>query len=202
MCKTTKIGTLKNFFRALGLSLISWSVGNFCWSYYNIVVQADMPYPSVADIFYLLFPVFIGWGFWHLFDLFKFRPSRNNMRISLIIVSIAYFAVFIILSKPAFEDDVSVVATMLNFIYPLTDAFLIALGIITITAVNKASRGIIFITAGLLSQACGDLIFTYQQANNLYWNGNIADLFYLLSAAFIITGIYRIYAELVNPASR
>ena len=189
---------LRSVFLLFSLSLFSYSIGSFIWSYYNLISKADIPFPSLADIFYLLYPVCIGAGFWYILDILKFKPSKTNIKISLVIVAIIFFVVFFIFNKPTINSSQPVLGTMLNFLYPLSDSFLISLGIIALTTVRKIGYGMSSIVTALFFMAAGDIIFTYRQTNNLYWNGDISDLLFLVSAFLLSIGMYRLYIRSQN----
>ena len=189
---------LKNIFMLFGLSLFSYSLGNFIWAYYNIISRTEIPFPSLADLFYILYPIFIGAGFWYILDLFNFKPSKTNIKLSLIIVLLVFFIVFFIFNKPTIDNSQPVLTTLLNFFYPLSDSFLIALGIISFTAVGQISYGMFSIITALFFMAAGDITFSYRQTNKIYWNGDISDLLFLISVIFMITGIYRLYIKTNN----
>ena len=196
--RKTDNSTLKSIFLLFGLSLFSYSIGSFIWSYYNIVSKTEIPFPSLADVFYLLYPVFIGAGFWYILDLFNFKPSKTNIKLSLVIVLLVFFVVFFIFNKQTLDTDQPLIATLLNLLYPLSDSFLIALGIIAFTAVGQISYGMFSTITALFFMVAGDITFTYRQTNGIYWNGDISDLFFLISAVFIVIGVYRLYLKTKN----
>ena len=42
----------------LGAGLAAWSIGEWIWSYYEVIAGSEVPFPSLADAGFLLFPVF------------------------------------------------------------------------------------------------------------------------------------------------
>src|SRR3990172_306561 len=51
-------------FYALGL--MSYAVGLFIWTFYNLVLQVEIPYPGVSDIFFVLFQPLAALAFFYL----------------------------------------------------------------------------------------------------------------------------------------
>ena len=50
-------------FVSVGGGLISYGIAQFVWVFYNVFSNVEVPYPSVADIFYLLFYTLTFLGF-------------------------------------------------------------------------------------------------------------------------------------------
>ena len=38
----------------LGVAFVSWGVGLFTWTYYNLFMNIEIPYPSLADVAFIL----------------------------------------------------------------------------------------------------------------------------------------------------
>src|SRR4051812_37511403 len=51
-------GRLRISWSLFAVALASWATGQLVWSYFEVVVQRDAPFPSFADLGYLLFPLF------------------------------------------------------------------------------------------------------------------------------------------------
>ena len=62
-------------FRFIFLALICWLIGELIYVYYQSVVGIALPYPSIADIFYLSATVFLSF---HLFSIL--RVKRNIIK--------------------------------------------------------------------------------------------------------------------------
>ena len=46
----------------IGLGLLTWSIGMWIWTYYNLFLVVEIPYPSYSDFFYLLAYPLLGIG--------------------------------------------------------------------------------------------------------------------------------------------
>jgi hypothetical protein len=60
-------------FKLLFVGLTLWFLGEFTYSYYQIVLDIDVPYPSLGEIFYLL-----GYGFLILFTYRTFNTINRD----------------------------------------------------------------------------------------------------------------------------
>lgn len=190
--KRTQSPSLKNALLSFSIGLLSYAAAGLVWSYYNIYLRSPIPYPSIADAFYLAYPLCIGVGFWYLLDYLNVQPTKTNIKLSLIIVFLVYLCVFFIFMKPEIGDDVSFLARILGYAYPLSDAFLLTLAILAFTSVGTIGFGMGSLTASITALAVGDMLFTYRQGAGIYWNGDVSDLFFLVSAFFMMVGIHRI----------
>jgi hypothetical protein len=175
--------------------MIAWSFGGFTWGFYNLILQTENPYPSIADVFFILYAVFIGIAFWFVLEMHNFKPSRTNMKLSIIIIMLVYFLVFFISFNSSFSTNTPIIASILNFLYPISDSLLLSIAIIAFSSVSKFGYGLASISLSIFLQAVGDLLFSYRQINEIYWNGDISDLFFLMSTIFMMIGLYRFFIK-------
>ncbi|MDO9380408.1 MAG: GGDEF domain-containing protein [Nocardioidaceae bacterium] len=56
------VGERRRGWTFVALGAASWSLGQLAWTVYESVLRRPVPFPSIADIGYLLFPVLAGWG--------------------------------------------------------------------------------------------------------------------------------------------
>jgi hypothetical protein len=199
--KTPKEKALHNVFYFFGLTLISWGIAGFIWSFYNLILHIDSPYPSIADFFYLACTFFASIGLWFVFDHFNFSPKRNDIYLSLLIVIFVYWLVFFILLRPDYSDQLPFITIVFNYLYPLTDAFLLSIGVIILITVGKLGFGLGSLTSFLFLQSIGDIIFSWRQTKGNYWNGDISDLLYLLSGVFLVLAMIKMNNKYKNNLS-
>lgn len=190
---TKQKATMRSFLAFYGAALISWATASFIWSYYNFFLHTEVPYPSFADIFYILFSLLIGWSFWHYFDIFHARITKESLRDSILIIVGIYFLIFFVLYQPKYELDTPLLETVMNYLYPLLDATILSLAFVTLRLEKKEEiTNTIYIVLAILSQVVGDILFSFRTANRTYWNGDISDLFFLLTAIFSFIGILKV----------
>ncbi|MFY0406739.1 diguanylate cyclase domain-containing protein [Solicola sp. PLA-1-18] len=56
------IGERRRGWAFLAAGTATWGVGQVVWTVYESVLRQPVPFPSAADVGYLLFPVVAGWG--------------------------------------------------------------------------------------------------------------------------------------------
>lgn len=191
--------SMKTFLSIFGVGLISWAVASFIWGYYNIIVHMDIPYPSFADYFFILYSLLMGASFWFYFDIFKTKITKESLRDSLLIVSAIYFLIFFVLYKPSYEISMSFIEVVFNYLYPLLDATILSLAVIALRVEEyKNTTSTLTLVIAVLSQVIGDIIFSFRASSNSYWNGDISDLFFLISAIFYFISILRIHKDFIH----
>lgn len=190
---------MKNFLSIYGIGLISWGMASFIWGYYNLVVHMEIPYPSFADYFFILYSFLMGASFWFYFDIFKAKINRASLRDSFFIVSTIYFFIFFVLYKPSYEITAPWLEIVFNYLYPLLDATILSLAVIALRIEeNKNVSSTLTLVVAVLSQVIGDIVFSFRMNNNSYWNGDISDLFFLISAIFYFISILRINKDFIH----
>ena len=60
-------------FRFIFLALICWLIGELIYVYYQSVLGIALPYPSIADIFYLSATVFLSF---HLYSILRLKRNK------------------------------------------------------------------------------------------------------------------------------
>lgn len=185
--------SMYSFLLLYGGAFISWAMASFIWAYFNFILHTDVPYPSIADIFYILFTVLLGWSLWFYFDIFHAKITRNSIRDSFFIIIGVYFVIFFVLYQPKYELGTPLLEVILNYLYPLLDATVLSLAFVTLRLeIKEEVPNTLFIVIAILSQVAGDILFSFRVSNRTYWNGDISDLFFLLTAIFSFIGIMKV----------
>src|SRR5690242_16347362 len=55
-------GRERLFWRLIGAFALSWGIGQTCWTWYEVVQGREVPFPSLADVGYLLAVPFAAAG--------------------------------------------------------------------------------------------------------------------------------------------
>jgi len=156
------------FFLYLALGTGSYLIAEAIWLYYENILQVEVPFPGVSDIFYVLQSVFFLVAFVHLIH----RHVTKNRLLSFIFdiaivmtVAVTYSWYFLI--RPLFDTPfASNAEVMLAFAYPLCDIVLLFCMISIYYLFEKKEwyerrRLFQFLFAGLLLQVGADTLFVY-----------------------------------------
>jgi hypothetical protein len=122
-------------FKLLFVGLTLWFLGESTYSYYQIALNMDAPYPGVGEIFY-----FSGFG---PLILFTYRSFKTINRDGIIKRKVIAFVVTLAFVAPVtstilvFSQEVDFqsqwIDIVLNTIYTYSDAFLLSLSILILT---------------------------------------------------------------------
>lgn len=181
----------------LGFGLVSFDVGLIIWVYYNLVLNVSIPFPSFADVAFMVFYPLITIGCVYLLAIYKTLISKNLLRDSLIIVILSFIIIFGLFSRPDLSSNLSLLERFINIYYPMGDVVTLSLALIALRiGGGKIHPSLYILVVGLLVQTSADLLFTFRTAKSIYWNGDIADLLYTISGFLISIGLFEIINSL------
>lgn len=190
-----EISSKKRFFFYMTLSLFFSGLAMSIWSYYNIILHIASPYPSIADLFFILYTGCLGIGFWHYFDLLKIDLKKRNLIEAILIIFVVCIFMFFIIDQPQYSRAMSVTEIMFNYLYPLSDAVTLGVALVIIRNTGIKHSGIVLLFLSVMFLIVGDLLFSIRTYNQTYWNGDYADLFFLFSATLQTLGIIYAYFD-------
>lgn len=170
-------GRLRAAWTALSLGLTAWTIGEVIWSHDELVL-GEIPFPSVADAFFLLFPVGAGAA------LLLFRNRRgegSDIRVLLdgLVVAGSLFVMswILVLSRIYEAGAASTFEFVLLVAYPLSDLVLLTMAAIVLISAPAGQRvPITLITLGLACMAIADSAYAYLSVQDEYFSGHPTDI--------------------------
>ncbi|TMD37791.1 MAG: PAS domain S-box protein [Chloroflexi bacterium] len=164
-------GRLRMAWILLAASAASWTIGEVIWSWYEVFQGVSVPFPSAADIGYLLgIPLAIAGVL-----SFPSSPSRIATRGeavlagAIVALSLLFVAWALGLRSVYDQSQQPVPATMIGLAYPVGDIVIITVLIIALRRTSPAQVGrMLLLIGGLASNAVADSAFTYLTANGTY----------------------------------
>jgi hypothetical protein len=189
----------------LSLGLVTWGLGQMVWSYYVIFEHAEVPYPSFADLGYV-----ISWPLWSIgmINLSKATGARFGLRrnwakvltvvLPLVILALTYYLLIIVARDGALfpEIDTSLVfiKTVLDVGYPLGDVVILTLALLVfgLSAGYLGGRykfAIYALLAGFVVNYFTDFSFSYSTNAETYYNGHWVDLMFPTAMALLAFGV-------------
>lgn len=175
-----------------GIAGLLYGIGLVIWAYFNLYLKVAIPYPSYADIFFVLFYPVMGLG---LFAVLGEFITISNRKVIFETMLLAIVTVFLInlLNRPDLSENLPILTKLLNVAYPLFDVLLISLTYISIRiSSRKIEPSLMMLISALTFQATGDLFFSFRSATNIYWNGDISDFFLMMSGITLAFAVVNI----------
>lgn len=174
------------FWLLLVFAFIFNLAGEAIYNYLEIVSH-ETPFPSIADPFYLAFYPLI------LIAMFLFPTGKHSKErkyivfLEMMVVLLSSLLIFTeFLFGPILNNNESLLEKVLSIFYPAGD-FLVLWAIIYIlfSKVRKSDiQTILFLAMGLFVFIIADTIYSFLNADNLYYTGHISDITYFIAYLF------------------
>lgn len=181
----------------LSFGLLSYWFGQVVWSYYNLVLKVEVPYPSIADIGYFSAILFYIVGMYEFAKVSGARLTLNKLKgkfIAFVIpVSMLAISYFLFLQNiiPDFSNPIK---TFLDFGSPVGYAIVISMALTAYFLTKgvlggKMKNRILLIIFALIVQNITDNTFLYQAGAGIYYNAGINDLMFATSFTIMSLGL-------------
>lgn len=203
---------LKKAIMAFSFGLLSWGSGEIIWSIYNLFFKIEVPYPSLADVgFMMSLPlwslgiVFLARGVGIKADVKNRLIKYLVFLLPVVVLIISYYLLFIVIRRADFGPESGLIKLFFDISYPLWDIVLLVL----ITIINILAFGFIrdrflkpfiIISLGLLFSFFADLGFSYQSSVGEFYNGGFVDLLFITTNFLVSLGINTLVPEDGNPS--
>lgn len=179
----------KLFWFLLTLGTASYFVAEVLWITYESILGLEVPYPGVSDIFYVLNIAFYIGAF-----VYKLHQEKRNLvlmrhlsDILLVMVMLATFSWYFILSPIIAAGDISLLAVAVSLAYPIGDLALALCVLILYFTGQKifSHKMLLFLSAGFLTYIIADTAFVYMISFNEYFSGSWTDPLFILGVMLI-----------------
>ena len=171
------------------LGLLAQEFGQITYSLYTLLLDKEIPYPSIGDLGYFgSIPLYI-YGVWLLSRVSGVKVSLQSygakMQALLIPAAILVLSYWMFLREYQFDWS-QPLTVFLDFGYPLGQAIYISLAILAYTLSRKFLGGvmrpvILFVLFALVIQYVADFSFVYQNNNGTWVTAGINDYTYLVA---------------------
>ncbi len=183
------------------LAILLWFLGECTWSIYGVVLGVQVPYPSIADAFYLTgyIPAFVSIvGFMRIFQKLV-TPLKKIVSALAGLLILGLTAVFLLTPLSASSSPAFVKA--FDLAYPVLDAVMIALVTTRLIAFIGTSLGRpwTWIFCGLLSYSFADIMFSWGSLTGWYYSGHPIELLWLYGYLALALGFNRQRKQFTEP---
>jgi len=174
------------------LGMFLWFLGESIWAIYVLVLDIEVPYPSLADVSYLAgyIPMFLA--FLLYLKTFRAAITRKALALTGLSVSAVVLASSYLLLMPIFSSGGSSITVALDIAYPVMDLALFALSFLgfLIFFEGKLGEAWLLISLGLILTAVADLLFSYTTLQGIYFEGHPSELVYLWGYLALLLGFH------------
>ena len=174
---------------AMALALIGWGLGQTYWSWSEIVARRETPFPSPADLGFLIFPAAAAAAV--LF--FQAGASAERSRFRAVSDGLIVATSLFIISWAVVLHDVyqaggdNRFAFAISLAYPVGDIVVGALALLLLTRLVTDRLPMALLCSGLIAMGLADGGFTYLSTAGTYQTGSIIDVGWV--AAFLLCAV-------------
>lgn len=174
----------------LGAASASWAVGEGIWCWYQLARNVEVPFPSFADLFFLLaVPLMVAAV---LLLAEESGAATRSLRALLDGAIIAGSLLFVswatALGVVWHSGGEGPFAQLVGLAYPVGD---VVTATVALTALSRARGGyrrqLVVLAAGMVALAVADSMFAFLTQNGTYGNGNWLDTGWV--AGFLLIGL-------------
>lgn len=183
----------------LSLGLIFWAIGTYIFSgYYNLIASVEVPYPSIADLAYILSWPLWGIGMYHLSQATgaKFGLKRSQGKALLfilpaIVITGSYYLLIMVARDGVITSDTQFLKIFFDLFYPIGDIVILTVATL-VFALSYDYFGGVFKTAiyiilfGFVLNYLADFLFSYSTTLETFYAGGSIDLLFT-TALFVLT---------------
>ncbi len=175
----------------IAISQLVYTTADGLWTYYELVLGQE-PFPSIADVFYLLWYPIFGAGIF-LFPFEKNKPRENRkFALEMLIVMITaglYLWNFVIEPLVAEYGASDQLGLFFSMAYPLMDflTFLVLMFLLYRRTKATHPNAIRILALGVIFTLVADILFSIANLEGTYLAGRVLDFFY--PASYLLFGL-------------
>src|SRR4051812_43328820 len=154
----------------------AWAGGEAVWSWYELARGVDTPFPSTADIGFLVFPVFACVALLvHPARGTELKRGRRMLDAAVATTALALVSWQTVLGAVAAVRGVGRFELTVSLAYPLSDFLLIVLVVLTLSDARGSRAQLWLLASGMTALSVSDSGFAYLTATGAY-DGGAVDL--------------------------
>lgn len=188
----------KRLYALISVALILWLAAESLWTFYEIVLGIEMPYPSLSDVLWL--------GGYVPFIVYMTRTYRSigskvteHRLLGIFLATVTMSMIISIFLLPIFKSALpegDLLTLGVSLAYPTLDAILLSISILTVASIRPASNGYplmpaILILVGIIAFVIADTGFGYNavadpellESQDKAWNALYASSYLCLAGA-------------------
>jgi len=185
----------------LSLGLITWGIGQVIFSYYNLFLAVEVPYPSLADASFIL-----SWPLWGIgmFYLSKVTGAKFSLRtwggksvffgVPLVIIALSYYLLIIVARDGVLASSDEYLKLFFDLAYPIGSVVLLtASALVYSLSFNylggKFKTAIYIILIGFVVNYIADFSFSYTTTIETFFSANWVDFIFATAMFTLSLGV-------------
>ncbi|MEO6795540.1 MAG: hypothetical protein ABI401_04325, partial [Candidatus Dormibacter sp.] len=198
-------GRIRLAWALMTASTLSWAVGESIWSYYEVGLHQQIPYPSLADAGYLGGePLAIA-----AIILFAAANPRTASRLASLLDGAIIAGALLVVSWVTILETVyhagtgSLISQAIGLAYPISDIVILTMVLLLVGRVRRAAQVALYLlAAGLLANLLADSGFAYLTTLNSYGPAQPIDTGWVAGYLLVALAALRaVQVPFVKPAA-
>ncbi len=190
-------------FAFMALGMIFNFLAEVTWTVFEVVLY-EQTFPSLADVFYLMYYPLFALGVMFLPADRLSKREQNKIIIDIVIIMVAAILIFwdFIIAPIIVNGGESTLALALSIAYPILDIVLLfALLELLYSRWSSLHLGtMLFFIAAIIAAIVSDIFFSIQSSTGTYISGGLVDLGFILCYIFFgLAGIYQAEEWRLHP---
>jgi signal transduction histidine kinase len=185
----------------IGLGVLGWGIGEIIWVFYSGLLEVEVPYPGLADVFYVgAYPLVFA-GVLMLPHVHARKWERARLSLDALAGTVAISAImwtFYLKDAIYLDSEAGLLENFINLAYPVGDLILLVglLVLATRRSQYQFDGRLLMLALATLITTIADLAYVFQIEAGTYVDGGRLDALWLVDY-----GLYAVAAVLVaGPA--
>lgn len=180
----------------IALSCLVWAMADTTWAVLELILHEE-PFPSIADLFYLLYyPLAIlGFTFMPAKVLTTSERIKNSLDLSIVFLAATMIYWYFMIGPLVVFEDTDLATVLISVAYPVFDLVLFA-GLMVLLYSKQSVLtlpALLFISVSIFTQIIGDAIYGLQSISGVYASGTLLDYTWQVGIAlFGLAGVVQL----------
>jgi hypothetical protein len=195
----------------LSLGLVSWGIGTIIFvGYYNLLLGVEIPYPSLADVAYI-----VSWPLWGIGMIYLSRATGAKYAlhntsgksvliiIPLAIIALSYYLLVHVARGGVISASEGLAKVFFDLAYPIGDVVILTLvtliyGLSFKYFGGKYKFAIYVLLLGFIVNYFADFSFSYQTTLETFVPGGLSDLLFTTAMFALSFGVNAIDSRILS----
>ncbi|MDD5357139.1 MAG: hypothetical protein PHS53_03280 [Candidatus Pacebacteria bacterium] len=198
----------------LSTGLLTWAIGTLIFAYYNLFLDIAVPYPSLADVAYI-----VSWPLWTIGILYlspaiglKYQLKKMSGKVFLLIIPLvtiflSYYLLFVIGRGGVIDLSGGSLKLFFDLAYPIGDIVILSITALVYSLSFNYLGGffkfpIIVIMLGFVLNYLADFSFSYTTTQETFDVANWNDLLFTTAMFVLSVGLSLFDPHLLNKTEK
>jgi hypothetical protein len=194
VCRQKISGIFGRSYASLAAGLVLYFIAEILWGYYSIGLGIEVPFPSLADAFWLAAYAPFGYGLFSLSRLYSKHGKSKMKALAVMSLSVAAFSSYYVLqliSVSDLTDPEAAIPLAIGITYPILDGILLVPALLVILSSGKGYlTSIPWIFVSWIFTAIADSIFGFTAVTSIAGDISVWNLFYNAAYLSMAAGLF------------